>query len=80
MEEKYKHLSDCILIDDYPLHLIYNASRNGNQSILFNYHNTYGWSNLKDYWDLIWKEKPNLDRIHIARDYSEVMQILKEIV
>jgi len=77
IEDKYKHLDDCILVDDYPLHLILNASRNGNQSILFDYEGSYGWSKLVNYWDLIWKEKPNLKHIHIAKSYIDVVEILK---
>ncbi len=79
MNDKYKHLNNCILVDDYPLHAIMNSAHNGNHSIIFNYERQYGWSEPKDYWDIIWKEKPNLKQLHVAYDYNETIKILKDI-
>jgi len=77
LEDKYLHLKDSILVDDYPLHCILNTARNKQDSIIFDHRNEYGWSKLKDYCDIILKEKPNLNKIHITEDYFEVIKTLE---
>lgn len=77
MDEKFKHTSDSILIDDYPLHCVKHIVHNDRPAILFDWNNNNGWSKLGDYIDLLEELKPDLGFYHKAYDYEQTKNILK---
>lgn len=76
MNDKYKHLNNCILVDDYFLHHCYHSKYNNGVGILFNLNNSYGWCKIQNYVDLHQNSKEILNRIFTAYNYNDVISIL----
>lgn len=76
LHDKYKHI-DGILVDDFPLHIINHAAHNKQPAILFNYKNENGWGYLENYKELIKDLNPNMELIHYATNYEEILDILE---
>lgn len=79
LHDKYIHLQDRILIDDYPVHCVMNNSRNGNDSIIFNINGKNGWSNISTYNHLIEGETINPNKLWYSTNYNATKRILRRI-
>jgi hypothetical protein len=77
LEEKVMHVKNAVLIDDYPLHIIYHMARNLRPAILFDYEGRNGWSKLRDYVPLIESERPDFRFYHKAEAYHEIKDFLR---
>lgn len=77
LPDKYKSLEGSILVDDYPLHIINHAAHNKQPAILFNYKNENGWGHLENYKGLIEDLNPDMELIHYATNYEEIINILE---
>jgi len=79
LEDKFKHLGNSILVDDYNYHCIMHSSRNKCHSIIFDYNREYGWSKPENYTNLMQKEKVDEKLLHYCYSYRDVMKSLLEL-
>lgn len=79
LHDKFKHIDDGILIDDYPYHAIKTTAKTNKDSIIIDHDGRNGWSKLIDYKDLIDTEKPDISKIHYTKSFDEVKEVLKTL-
>lgn len=79
LNNKFKYIEDSILVDDYPLHCIRHAGRNGCPSVLFDHNEENGWSKLENYQIMMEVEKANPDMIRYASSYRSTKQELLQL-
>jgi hypothetical protein len=75
--EKYNFTKKCILVDDYPYHILQHINKNNNLGICINLHNN-GWSNINNHLPLIMENNIDMSKFKSAGSYEEIKQIIKE--
>jgi len=77
--DKFKKTKDRVLIDDYPAQIINHVAHNNSPGIIFNKQQKYGWGRLQDYKTMIDEMTPDMNLLHVASNYGDVIKQLEVI-
>jgi hypothetical protein len=79
LHDKFKHIDDGILIDDYPYHVIKTTGKTNKDSIIIDHDGRNGWSKLESYKELIEQEKVDVSKLHYTKSFEEIKEVLNSL-